>query len=407
MSLEVLPVDVGDADHPPPPIEGLLFHPFTLDITTPKGGGKTTLLINMIQFYKGYFHRVFVFSPSVNNDPKWMAVLDKPGFLAKNDKLESFLEKHGREDLLVRRDTAPGSSKKSAAFDVDMPQKSKKLKVPIIKTSGGRSRFIKRNEGIFLNNEEGTCVIENPAPPERRRAFPNGKLFSGLEDDIDSQWYIDHINDSTPLMEKFSRPTDFRQKPQQQQQQKQRENKMCPNGKITMDCVFEDNPETLKAIMNLQQEICDFLKETKDQEFARFTLDRFLFIFDDLPGSELLSTRKSADAFKILMIRHRHLSASNIIVAQAYKCIITVARNNISALALFRMYNMEELRKIWEEYPMKLDFKTWMQMYTYATNETYSFLFLNIQPNSDPNFCRTYKNFTEPLMYKSKELYDE
>ncbi len=65
-----IPVPKG-CDHPPPPNEALPKHEFTIGIIAPKGSGKTTVIANLLKFYKHYFHTILVFSPSVASDEKW------------------------------------------------------------------------------------------------------------------------------------------------------------------------------------------------------------------------------------------------------------------------------------------------------------------------------------------------
>lgn len=70
--LQVKPVPVPPGcDHPEPPNDVLPKHEFTLGLIAPKGAGKTTLIANLLYFYKGYFNDIFVFSPTVLSDEKW------------------------------------------------------------------------------------------------------------------------------------------------------------------------------------------------------------------------------------------------------------------------------------------------------------------------------------------------
>lgn len=72
-SLVVKPVPVpASSHHPPAPGDDVLpRHEFTIGIIAPKGSGKTTVIANLLQFYKGYFHTILVFSPTVASDEKW------------------------------------------------------------------------------------------------------------------------------------------------------------------------------------------------------------------------------------------------------------------------------------------------------------------------------------------------
>ena len=58
-------------------------HHFLLMLSAAKGKGKTTVIINMVKFYSGYFHQVWICSPTVANDPKWKWLL-KQQVLAEN-----------------------------------------------------------------------------------------------------------------------------------------------------------------------------------------------------------------------------------------------------------------------------------------------------------------------------------
>lgn len=70
-NLKVDPIPVSSIDHPDPPSDILPRHEFTIGLIAPKGSGKTTTLIRLLDFYRGFFHRIVVFSPTVKNDEKW------------------------------------------------------------------------------------------------------------------------------------------------------------------------------------------------------------------------------------------------------------------------------------------------------------------------------------------------
>lgn len=55
------------------------------------GSGKTTLLCNLLKFYAGYFHNIYVVSPTVKNDEKWLWV-KKQKLLSENLPLRAFLK---------------------------------------------------------------------------------------------------------------------------------------------------------------------------------------------------------------------------------------------------------------------------------------------------------------------------
>lgn len=88
--LKVLPIPVPKGnDHPPIEHPQLMDHEFTLGkdhfykddypqpqllerdfslgLIAPKGCGKTTMICNLLMFYKKYFHTILVFSPTINS----------------------------------------------------------------------------------------------------------------------------------------------------------------------------------------------------------------------------------------------------------------------------------------------------------------------------------------------------
>lgn len=95
-----IPVDLS-SKHPSVPNEILPNHEFTMGLIAPKGAGKTTLICNLLNYYKGYFHNIIVFSPTVKNDEKWDWVKKQP-LLGDNAKLRRwFKAKSKREEGIV------------------------------------------------------------------------------------------------------------------------------------------------------------------------------------------------------------------------------------------------------------------------------------------------------------------
>ena len=84
--------------HPEAPNIALPKHEFTMGIIAPKGCGKTTTICNMLQFYKGYFNTILVFSPTVESDEKW-DVVKKQILTIPNNPLKAFLQSLINRDL--------------------------------------------------------------------------------------------------------------------------------------------------------------------------------------------------------------------------------------------------------------------------------------------------------------------
>jgi hypothetical protein len=110
MKLDVQAIPVPNAfNHPAPPSNILPRHEFTLGIIAPKGSGKTTLIANLLKFYKGYFHTILIFSPTVASDEKWDYIKQQP-LLAENLPLKKWLlklQKKNHENNPVVEDSKP------------------------------------------------------------------------------------------------------------------------------------------------------------------------------------------------------------------------------------------------------------------------------------------------------------
>lgn len=91
-SLIVKPIPVpASSHHPPPPNDVLPKHEFTIGIIAPKGSGKTTVIANLLNFYKNYYHTILIFSPTVASDEKWDWVKNQR-LLIENKPLQQWIK---------------------------------------------------------------------------------------------------------------------------------------------------------------------------------------------------------------------------------------------------------------------------------------------------------------------------
>jgi hypothetical protein len=122
-------------------------------------------------------------------------------------------------------------------------------------------------------------------------------------------------------------------------------------GIIPDDCFLSEYDDTiLQNIMTSQQNMIAFLeKNGKTKHLA----NRILFIFDDLVGSSLFSSKRKSP-FKTLNTNHRHYSASLLQVTQAYKEMQKTVRTQFSCLMTFEIPNARELLVIYEENTKKI-----------------------------------------------------
>jgi len=407
-TLDIVPFDVHTMyQSPDPPIDGLLRHEFTLNVTSPKGSGKTTLVLNLIAKYKGYFHKIYVISPTVANDEKWQQIMNVPDLLAQNQELEEFLFEN-QPHLLNLRESAlqekSESDQHKDQFILDFVNQHYRANESLPKHSqdhvrgdpskiivSGRGKKTPRGylteAGAFLNSHPGSAVMTFP---QESRFLP----FSAFEpstdqvEDIfldDHKKYFSTLFAPKPIMMQENEP--FSQM-KEEETHKQEDVKgyrskltgiqwQSPQFEMNESCVATScSPKQLQKLLDTQNAIiqcCTHLGKPKT------LADRILFIFDDMVGSDLLSRKKDSAAFKTLNVRHRHYLASIIYCSQAYNEIIRTARVNQSALIAFEIGSDKELEVMYRENQCGLNMKQWMSIYKSVVKEPYQFLMINYQ----------------------------
>lgn len=395
LNVEAIPINPKWV-HPPAPHPVLLDHPFTLGFAAAKGAGKTTTIVRLLEFYAGYFHRIYICAPTVKNDPKWQYIMNKPKMVKRNVKLERWLAKN-KPELLKKREKPFGEdADDDGGYQVEtLGSKSKRKKIDPTIVGDGRRRFLRTEEGTFLNKNKGTCVMVRPLSEEHRRPIydvvDDGNPFSNLQSHS-NKWYQERINKMYPVLShKWNPERTVRDPYENEEDPEELEDALYPKGALTDKCVFADDaPAKLKMIMDNQDEIiCALEKDGK----TIYDSDRILIIFDDMVGSDLFSKAKDSQAFTTLQARHRHFNISQVVVVQAYKAVSKTTRINLSGLILFKVHNQKELEVIYEENPCCQNYPEWEQIYKWATDEKHSFLFINYQKDDSE---RMWKCFKEP-----------
>lgn len=287
--LIVSPIPVpSQYKHPAPPYEQLPTHEFTMGLIAPKGAGKTTVICNLLHFYKNYFHTILVFSPTINSDEKWDWI-KRQRLLTENHALKKWIGEMAEQQA---------------------------------------------EDGIV-------------------QSAPLGQELEGL------------VNKRAPF-----------------------------TGFIPEEHFFDVyDDEKFREIMEEQM---DLIKLLKKHDKPKYLANRILIIFDDLVGSSLFSGTRGS-YFKGINTRHRHYSASFLMVSQGYKEIPKTIRTNWTCLIVFEIGNEREVFVIYEEYAMGLKAEDWMEVYRHATEGDHSFLFINFQK---PKRLRMMKNFTNYLFIK-------
>ena len=114
---------------------------------------------------------------------------------------------------------------------------------------------------------------------------------------------------------------------------------------------------------------------------------KVLIIFDDTIA-DVMTSEKFKAIVKELFIRCRKLNISIIFITQSY------FRTPKDARLLMKIGNKKELKSIAEENSGHLDFKDFLKIYNYCTNEPFSFMMVDTKPTARITFK---KNFDEPI----------
>lgn len=180
-----IPIPPG-AKHPSLPRgDGILpSHEFTMGIIAPKGSGKTTTIANLLDFYRGYFNTIYVFSPTINSDEKWDWIKTKK-LLVENTRLKDWikkLKKKKEQKNVVVRPINPASEieqfipDKGKDFDGKIPEENyfheyneavlvqiiqeQKALVDLLKENGGTKHLAHRIL-IVLDDMVGSELFSN------------------------------------------------------------------------------------------------------------------------------------------------------------------------------------------------------------------------------------------------------
>ena len=120
---------------------------------------------------------------------------------------------------------------------------------------------------------------------------------------------------------------------------------------------------------------------------------KVLIIFDGMIV-DIMRSEKCKAIVKELFIRCRKLNISIFFITQSYFKTPEDARLNSTHYILMKIGNKKELKSIAEENSGHLDFKEFLKIYNYCTNEPYSFMIVDARPTARITFK---KNFDKPI----------
>ena len=112
---------------------------------------------------------------------------------------------------------------------------------------------------------------------------------------------------------------------------------------------------------------------------------KVLIIFDEMIADIMRSEKFKAIA-KELFIRCRKLNISIAFITQSYFRTPKDARLISTHYILMKIGNKKELKSIAEENSGHLDFKDFLKIYNYCTNDPYSFMMVDARPTARVTF---------------------
>ena len=129
--------------------------------------------------------------------------------------------------------------------------------------------------------------------------------------------------------------------------------------------------EDLEHVINTQYKLIDHMKK---QDYKK--LYNILIVIDDFADNP--SFTRHSKLLHSLYTRGRHLMISTITSTQVFNALSTIIRKNITQLYVYKLRNYRDLEAVLEELSALTDKKTLLEMYSMATKEPHSFLYVNL-----------------------------
>ena len=124
---------------------------------------------------------------------------------------------------------------------------------------------------------------------------------------------------------------------------------------------------------------------------------RCLLICDDVQGTDLFTNRRT-DKMLHLVIKHRHIPISIILMVQSFHGLPRAIRLNCTVYIVFATSDEKQLHQIYEHFGNFVTRERFMSMYRYATSQPHGFLMIDTDPKTPEQRFRS--GFNELLTYK-------
>ena len=114
---------------------------------------------------------------------------------------------------------------------------------------------------------------------------------------------------------------------------------------------------------------------------------KVLIVFDDMIV-DIEYNKKFKRIIKELFYRARKINISIVFITQSYFRALKDARLNSMHYILMKIGNKKEFKKIAEEKSGHLDYKDFLKMYNYCTEDPYSFMTIDLRPTATIPFTK-------------------
>jgi hypothetical protein len=104
---------------------------------------------------------------------------------------------------------------------------------------------------------------------------------------------------------------------------------------------------------------------------SKFIDCEYIIVFDDL------STELKSKSLVGLLKKNRHFKAKIIIASQYYLDLLPESRKQMDYFLLFKSQSLDKLQAIYKDADLSIDYETFLKLYKDATEEKYSFLYID------------------------------
>jgi hypothetical protein len=150
--------------------------------------------------------------------------------------------------------------------------------------------------------------------------------------------------------------------------------------------------EALQHIIDTQHKIIKYMKEKSYKKMFNI-----LILIDDM--ADCTDFMRSSKLLHQLYIRGRHNYISVCTAVQRYYCLAPIIRLNTRMIFIYKLRNQKDLDSIIEELSALVDKKTFIQIYEKATEQPFSFLYINLISQDKNNMF--YINFSQRMQIES------